>query len=70
MLSSAEFKGDLRKVHGERRRGAGAFPALARSVRIAVRRLFQREVADGFKAAARRIAASLQYGFFGRVEVN
>jgi hemoglobin len=35
-----------------------------------VRRLFQPEVADEFMAVARRIAASLQYGYFGRTEVS
>jgi hemoglobin len=34
-----------------------------------VRRLCEPAVADEFMAAARRIAASLQYGFFGRAEV-
>ncbi|MGH8856233.1 MAG: hypothetical protein ACREWI_18360 [Telluria sp.] len=33
------------------------------------RRLFAPEVAEAFLAVARRIAASLQYGYFGRAEV-
>lgn len=70
MLSSAEFKGNvygkhmaLQGVEAEHfRRWLGLFEAH-------VRRLFAPEVAEGFMAAAKRIAASLQYGFFGRVEV-
>lgn len=35
-----------------------------------VRRLFAPEVADQFVLVARRIAGSLQYGYFGHVEVQ
>jgi hemoglobin len=34
-----------------------------------VRRLFHGEVAEEFMLVARRIAASLQYGYFGRADV-
>ena len=70
MLSSSEFKGNvygkhmqLQGIEAEHfRRWLGLFEAHAR-------RLFAPETADAFLAAARRIAASLQYGYFGRVEV-
>ena len=70
MLSSAEFKGNVFGKHMQLqgvemahfRRWLGLFEAHAR-------RLFAPEVADGFLAAARRIATSLQYGYFGRAEV-
>ena len=70
MLSSGEFKGNvygkhmaLQGIEAEHfRRWLGLFEAHAR-------RLFEPEVAEGFLVAARRIAASLQYGFFGRLEV-
>lgn len=70
MLSSAEFKGN---VYGKHMALAGIEPEHFRRwlglFESHVWRLFQPEVADGFMAAARRIAASLQYGFFGRLEV-
>lgn len=70
MLRSAEFKGNvygthmqLRGIEAEHfRRWLGLFEQH-------VRRLFVPAEAEAFLAAARRIAASLQYGFFGRVEV-
>jgi hemoglobin len=70
MLSSAEFKGNVygkhMALHGVEpehfRRWLPLFEAHAR-------RLFRPEAADQFMAAALRIAASLQYDFFGRVEV-
>ena len=70
MLSSGEFKGNvygkhmqLQGVEAEHfRRWLGLFEAHAR-------RMFAPETAEAFLAAARRIAASLQYGYFGRVEV-
>lgn len=70
MLSSSEFKGNVYGKHMQLqgiaaehfRRWLGLFEAHAR-------RLFAPETADAFLAAARRIAASLQYGYFGRVEV-
>ena len=70
MLSSGEFKGNvygkhmqLQGIEAEHfRRWLGLFEAHAR-------RMFAPETAEAFLAAARRIAASLQYGYFGRVEV-
>lgn len=70
MLSSAEFKGNvygkhmaLQGIEAEHfRRWLGLFEGHARS-------LFEPDIAEAFLAAARRIAASLQYGYFGRVEV-
>ncbi|MGI4843396.1 MAG: group III truncated hemoglobin [Janthinobacterium lividum] len=70
MLSSSEFKGNvygkhmaLQGIEAEHfRRWLGLFEAHAR-------RLFEPDTAGAFLAAARRIAASLQYGYFGRVEV-
>ena len=71
MLSSAEFKGNVygkhMALHGIEPEHFRRWLALFESH---VRRLFQTEVGDQFMAAARRIAASLQYGFFGRVEVD
>jgi hemoglobin len=70
MLASGEFKGN---VYGKHMALQGIEPEHFRRwlslFEAHVRRLFQPEVADEFMAAARRIAASLQYGFFGRVEV-
>jgi hemoglobin len=71
MLSSAEFKGNvfgkhmaLQGIEAEHfRRWLALFEAHAR-------RLFAPEVAEAFLAAARRIATSLQYGYFGKVEVT
>jgi hemoglobin len=71
MLSSAEFKGN---VYGKHMALQGIEPAHFRRwldlFESHARRLFRPEVADQFLAAARRIAASLQYGFFGRVAVD
>lgn len=71
MLSSAEFKGN---VYGKHMALQGIEPAHFRRwlalFESHVRRLFRPDAADQFMAAARRIAASLQYGFFGRVEVD
>jgi hemoglobin len=71
MLSSAEFKGN---IYGKHMALQGIEPAHFRRwldlFESHVRRLFRPEAADQFVAAARRIAASLQYGFFGRVEVD
>ncbi|QNA89263.1 group III truncated hemoglobin [Massilia sp. Dwa41.01b] len=70
MLSSGEFKGN---VYGKHMALQGIAPEHFRRwlglFESHVHRLFAPEVAEGFLAAARRIAASLQYGFFGRVEV-
>ena len=70
MLSSGEFKGNVFGKHMQLQgigvehfqRWLGLFDSHAR-------RLFQPEVAEEFLVAAKRIAASLQYGYFGRVEV-
>jgi len=70
MLASAQFKGNVYGKHmalqgigpEHFRRWLGLFDAHAR-------RLFAPDTAEAFLAAARRIAASLQYGYFGRVEV-
>jgi len=70
MLRSAEFKGNvygkhmqLQGIEAEHfRRWLGLFEEH-------VRRRFAPADAEDFLAAARRIAASLQYGFFGRLEV-
>ncbi|MET0982890.1 MAG: group III truncated hemoglobin [Telluria sp.] len=69
MLSSGEFKGNVFGKHMQLqgiemahfRRWLGLFETH-------VRRLFEPAVADEFMAVARRIAASLQYGYFGRAE--
>ena len=71
MLASGEFKGNVYGKHMQIqgveiehfRRWLGLFETH-------VRRLFQPEVADEFMVVARRIAASLQYGYFGRAEVT
>lgn len=69
MLSSGEFKGNVFGKHMQLqgiemehfRRWFGLFETH-------VRRAFEPEVAEGFMAAAQRIGASLQYGYFGRAE--
>ncbi|HEX9171776.1 MAG TPA: group III truncated hemoglobin [Telluria sp.] len=69
MLSSGEFKGNVFGKHMQLqgiemehfRRWLSLFESH-------VRRSFQPEVADEFMLAARRIAASLQYGYFGRAD--
>jgi hemoglobin len=70
MLASGEFKGN---VYGKHMQLQGIEPAHFRRwlglFETQVRRLFEPAVAEEFMQAARRIAASLQYGFFGRVEV-
>lgn len=70
MLSSGEFKGNVyakhMALHGVEpdhfRRWLDLFESN-------VRRLFAPEHADEFMLVARRIAASLQYGFFGRADL-
>ena len=69
MLASGDFKGNvfgkhmaLQGIEMEHfRRWLGLFETHAR-------RLFEPKVADEFLAVARRIAASLQYGYFDRAE--
>jgi hemoglobin len=71
MLATHEFKGNVYGTHMELggvvpdhfQRWLALFEATAR-------RLFTPELADEFLIVARRIAASLQYGFFGKVEVH
>ena len=67
MLSTGEFKGN---VYGKHMLLQGVEPAHFRRwltlFERHVRRLFPPPVADDFMLAAQRIAASLQYGFFGR----
>ena len=70
MLASGEFKGNVFGKHmqiqgvemAHFRRWFGLFETH-------VRRLFRPELADEFMAVAKRIGASLQYGYFGRAEV-
>jgi hemoglobin len=70
MLRSAEFKGNVYGTHMQLQGiGAEHFRRWLGLFERHVRRLFAQEDAEAFLAAARRIAASLQYGFFGRVEV-
>jgi hemoglobin len=70
MLSSGEFKGN---VFGKHMQLQGIEPEHFRRwlglFETHVRRLFQPEVADEFMLVARRIGASLQYGYFGRADV-
>lgn len=71
MLATHEFRGNVFGTHMELdgvvpdhfKRWLALFEATAR-------RLFVPGLADEFLLVARRIAASLQYGFFGRVEVH
>ena len=71
MLATHEFQGN---VFGTHMALGGIVPEhfqrwLALFEQTA-RRLFTPDLADEFLLVARRIAASLQYGFFGRVEVH
>lgn len=70
MLSSGEFKGN---VFGKHMALQGIEPDHFRRwlslFETHARRLFNPEVADEFLLVARRIAASLQYGYFGRTIV-
>lgn len=70
MLASGDFKGN---VYGKHMLLEGIEPEHFRRwlalFESHARRLFAPELAEGFLGAARRIAASLQYGFFGRAEV-
>lgn len=70
MLKSAEFKGNVYGKHMQLQ-GVEAehFRRWLRLFESHVAGRFAPADADEFLAAARRIAASLQYGFFGRVEV-
>ena len=71
MLASGEFKGNVFGKHmqiqgvemAHFRRWFGLFETH-------VRRLFAPKVADEFMVVAKRIGASLQYGYFGRAEVD
>lgn len=69
MLSSGEFKGNVYGKHMALQGiGMAHFRRWLALFEAHVRRLFRPEVAASFLAAARRIATSLQYGFFGRAE--
>lgn len=71
MLATHEFRGNVFGTHMELdgvvpdhfKRWLALFETTAR-------RLFVPGLADDFMLVARRIAASLQYGYFGRVEVH
>lgn len=71
MLATHEFKGN---VFGTHMAIGGVAPEHFRRwlalFEAAARRLFIPALADEFMLVARRIAASLQYGYFGRVEVQ
>jgi hemoglobin len=70
MLSSGDFKGNVFGKHMQLQGiGAEHFRRWLGLFEAHVRRLFQPGLAEEFLVAARRIAASLQYGYFGRVEV-
>lgn len=71
MLGTKEFQGNVFGTHMQLegvapdhfRRWLAIFEA-------AVLRLFEPAVADEFMTVARRIAGSLQYGYFGKIEVQ
>jgi hemoglobin len=70
MLTSGDFKGN---VFGKHMQLQGLemdhFRRWLSLFETHVRRLFHSEVAEEFMLVARRIAASLQYGYFGRADV-
>jgi hemoglobin len=70
MLASGDFKGN---VFGKHMQLQGIemdyFRRWLSLFETQVRRLFHLEVADEFMLVARRIATSLQYGYFGRADV-
>ena len=70
MLASGEFKGN---VYGKHMQIQGVemehFRRWLSLFEPHVRRLFQPEVAEEFMLVARRIGASLQYGYFGRADI-
>ncbi|RJG27663.1 group III truncated hemoglobin [Massilia cavernae] len=71
MLATHEFKGN---VYGTHMAIGGVVPDHFQRwlalFEAAARRLFVPALAEEFLVVARRIAASLQYGFFGSVEVH
>lgn len=71
MLTSGDFKGN---VFGKHMQLQGIemdhFRRWLILFETHVRRLFHPDVADEFMLTARRIAASLQYGYFGRADVT
>jgi hemoglobin len=70
MLSSGEFKGNVFGKHMQIRGvRADHFRRWLTLFEANVRRLFAADVAEQFMLVARRIAASLQLGYFARVEV-
>jgi hemoglobin len=70
MLSSGDFKGN---VYGKHMQIEGVEPDHFRRwltlFEANVGRLFAPDVAEQFMLVARRIAASLQFGYFGRADV-
>lgn len=69
MLASGGFKGNVFAKHMALQGiGIEHFQRWLNLFETHVRRLFAPEVADEFLVVARRIAASLQYGYFGRVD--
>ena len=70
VLSSGEFKGNVFGKHMQLQGiGVEHFQRWLGLFERHARRLFEPAVADEFLVVAKRIAASLQYGYFGRVEV-
>ncbi|MFD2367102.1 group III truncated hemoglobin [Pseudoduganella sp. GCM10020061] len=71
MLGTREFQGNVFGTHMQIR---GVEPEHFRRwldiFGATVARLFAPDVADEFMLVARRIAGSLQYGYFGKIEVQ
>ena len=71
MMGTHEFQGN---VYGTHMQIQGVEPEHFRHwlalFEASARRLFAPALADEFLVVARRIAGSLQYGFFGKVEVD
>ncbi|MCC6070905.1 group III truncated hemoglobin [Massilia sp. GCM10020059] len=71
MMATHEFQGN---VYGKHMALDGVVPDhFQRWIALfetTAQRLFTPELADEFMLVARRIAASLQYGFFGRIVVH
>lgn len=71
MLGTHEFRGNVygthMQIHGVEPEHFRHWLALFEA---SARRLFAPALADEFLVVARRIAGSLQYGFFGKVEVD
>ena len=71
MLGTKEFQGNVFGTHMQLK---GVAPEHFRRwldiFAATVARLFEPAVADEFMLVARRIAGSLQYGYFGKIEVQ